>query len=66
LAKLARAEGQQFDCAPWMHKARSMPREEFTREVEREIRQGAAVLSGDDLRGFPGGAAFWRTETPSF
>jgi len=29
LAKLARAEGQQFDCAPWMHKARSMPREEF-------------------------------------
>jgi hypothetical protein len=37
LAKLARAEGKHFDCAPWVHKARSMPREEFTREVEREL-----------------------------
>jgi hypothetical protein len=37
LAKLARAEGQHFDCAPWVHKARSMPREEFTREVEKEL-----------------------------
>jgi len=37
LAKLARAEGQQFDCAPWVHKARSMPREEFAREVEKEL-----------------------------
>ena len=37
LAKLARAEGQHFDCAPWVHKARSLPREEFRREVEKEI-----------------------------
>ena len=37
LAKLARAEGQRFDCAPWVHKARSMSREEFTREVEKEL-----------------------------
>ena len=37
LAKLARAEGQRFDCAPWVHKARSLPREEFRREVEREL-----------------------------
>jgi hypothetical protein len=37
LAKLARAEGQHFDCAPWVHKARSLPREEFTREVEKEL-----------------------------
>jgi hypothetical protein len=37
LAKLARAEGQDFDCAPWVHKARSMPREEFAREVEKEL-----------------------------
>jgi hypothetical protein len=37
LAKLARAEGQHFDCAPWVHKARFMPREEFTREVEKEL-----------------------------
>src|SRR6266513_663896 len=33
LAKLARAEGHSFDCAPWVHKARTMPREEFKREV---------------------------------
>ena len=37
LAKLARAEGQSFVCAPWVHKARSMPREEFAREVEKEL-----------------------------
>jgi hypothetical protein len=37
LAKLARAEGQHFDCAPWVHKARSMPREEFAREVEKKL-----------------------------
>ena len=37
LAKLARAEGQQFDCAPWVHKARSTPREECRREVEKEL-----------------------------
>src|SRR6185369_7291352 len=29
LANLARAGGQGFDCAPWVHKARTMPREEF-------------------------------------
>ncbi len=37
LAKLARAEGQHFDCAPWVHKARSMPREVFRRAVEKEL-----------------------------
>jgi hypothetical protein len=37
LAKLARAEGQRFDCAPWVHKARTMPRNEFKREVEKEL-----------------------------
>src|SRR5205085_3600671 len=37
LAKLARAEGQSFDCAPWVHKARTMPREEFKREVEKQL-----------------------------
>jgi hypothetical protein len=37
LAKLARAEGQSFDCASWVHKARSMPRAEFAREVEKEL-----------------------------
>ncbi len=37
LAKLARREGQNFDCAPWVHKARSMSREDFRREVEKEL-----------------------------
>ena len=37
LAKLARAEGQRFDCATWMHKARTMPKEEFRRAVEKEL-----------------------------
>jgi hypothetical protein len=37
LAKLARSDGQLFDCAPWVHKAREMPREEFRRAVEKEL-----------------------------
>jgi hypothetical protein len=37
LAKLARAEGQRFICAPWVHKARTMTREEFQHEVEKEL-----------------------------
>jgi hypothetical protein len=35
LAKVARAEGQHFDCATWLHKAREMPKEEFKRESRR-------------------------------
>jgi hypothetical protein len=37
LAKVARRDRQDFDCATWLHKARSMPREEFRREVEKEL-----------------------------
>jgi hypothetical protein len=38
LAKLARSrEGQQFDCATWLHKAHILPKEEFRREVEKEL-----------------------------
>ncbi len=37
LAKLVRAQGQDFDCAPWVHKARTLPREQFRREVEKEL-----------------------------
>jgi len=37
LAKLARHQGQRFKSAPWVHKARQMPREEFRREVEKEL-----------------------------
>ena len=37
LAKVARKDGQKFDCATWLHKAREMPKEEFKREVEKEL-----------------------------
>jgi len=37
LAKLARRDGQDFDCATWLHKAREMPKEQFKHEVEKEL-----------------------------
>ena len=37
LAKLARQQGQGFEGATWLHKARDMPKGEFQREVEREL-----------------------------
>ena len=37
LAKLARKQGQRFESATWVHKARHMPKEEFKREVEKEL-----------------------------
>jgi hypothetical protein len=40
LAKVARRDGQEFDCATWLHEARQMPKEEFKREVERELTGG--------------------------
>jgi hypothetical protein len=37
LAKLARQQGQRFESATWLHKARQMPKAEFQREVEKEL-----------------------------
>ena len=37
LAKVARRDGQHFDCATWLHKAQQLPKEEFKREVERHL-----------------------------
>jgi hypothetical protein len=37
LVKVARREGSGFDCAPWVHKAKELPREAFKREVERHL-----------------------------
>jgi len=37
LAKLARRDGQGFESAIWLHKAREMPIAEFKREVEKEL-----------------------------
>jgi hypothetical protein len=37
LARVARKDNQNFDCATWLHKAQSLPKEEFKREVERHL-----------------------------
>lgn len=37
LVKVARRDGQAFDCAPWVHKASTMPKEQFKREVDRYL-----------------------------
>ena len=37
LAKIARRDRQNFDCATWLHKAREMPKEQFKHEVEKEL-----------------------------
>jgi hypothetical protein len=37
LAKVARRDGQEFDCATWLHTAKELPKEEFKRVVERHL-----------------------------
>ena len=38
LAKLARCQnGQEVDCATWLHKAKNLSKEDFRREVEKEL-----------------------------
>ena len=37
LAKLARRDGQRFNSATWLHKARTLPKEQFKHEVEKEL-----------------------------
>src|SRR5437016_2350089 len=37
LAKLARRDGQRFESAIWLHRAREMQTEDFKREVEKEL-----------------------------
>jgi hypothetical protein len=37
LVKVARRDGPEFACAPWVHKAKELPREQFRREVERHL-----------------------------
>ena len=37
LVKVARRDGPEFACAPWVHKAKALPREQFQREVERHL-----------------------------
>ena len=37
LVKVARKDGDNFDCATWLHKAKGMPKEGFRGEVERHL-----------------------------
>ena len=37
LAKLARRDRQQFDCATWLHKARELSKGDFQQAVEKEL-----------------------------
>jgi hypothetical protein len=37
LVKVARRDGENFDCATWLHKAKEMPKERFKGEVERHL-----------------------------
>ncbi|MFQ6029310.1 MAG: hypothetical protein ACE5Q6_17680 [Dehalococcoidia bacterium] len=37
LVKVARSEGQRFDCATWLHKARELGKDKFKQEVERHL-----------------------------
>ncbi len=37
LAKVARRDRQDFNCAMWLHKAHEMPTDDFKREVDKEL-----------------------------
>jgi hypothetical protein len=37
LVRVARKDGERFDCALWVHKAREMSKEEFKRDVDRHL-----------------------------
>ncbi len=37
LAKVARKDQKKFNCATWLHKARTLSKNQFRREVEREL-----------------------------
>ena len=37
LVKVARRDGEEFDSATWLHKARALPKEGFKSEVERHL-----------------------------
>jgi len=37
MAKVARRDGNDFDCATWLHKAKELPKETFKRKVKRHL-----------------------------
>ena len=49
LAKLAWRDRQHSDCANWLYKARTMPKEHFKKEVEMELAGTGNGTPGDYL-----------------
>jgi hypothetical protein len=41
--------GQDFDCATWLHKARELPKEQFQREIEKELTRHDSEPQRTDL-----------------
>jgi hypothetical protein len=41
LVKVIRRDPEHFDCAPWVHKAKSMPKDKFKDEVEKFLTGGS-------------------------
>src|SRR5207248_3196294 len=37
LTKIARSDGKEFDCATWLHKAHSLPKDQFKHEVDKHL-----------------------------
>ena len=37
LVKVARRDGEKFDCATWLHRAKELSKEEFKRDVEKHL-----------------------------
>jgi hypothetical protein len=37
LVRVARSDGEKFDCATWLHKAKKLPKQEFQQEVHRHL-----------------------------
>jgi hypothetical protein len=47
--KVATRDGHQLDCVTWLHKARSLPKDQFKQEMERELTGRRIGTVGDYL-----------------
>ena len=44
LAKVARRDGQKFDCATWLHKANELPKEDSSEKLKTSDGPGNGAL----------------------
>jgi len=49
LVKVARSDGQRFESATWLHKARELPKEKFKRSRKAPHRQGHRTVRARDI-----------------